>query len=223
MTFEEYVPLAQRTSDDVHDKLMAGTLGLIGESGEVVDMIKKYLIQSGDAPVMDREMLVKEIGDVCWYVAEFTAGVIANGGVEMVEKDFRWEEVERALTTDDKTVLLFEGLPTSCPTVDTLPEGKIRGTALWANFSAHVWRVCMYLARDIMWMTDTDSDAPGGYDVFETDTVAYTVLMHLRALLYLFQAGTLEETLVKNVEKLRKRYPDGFSAERSMHRERDDV
>lgn len=29
----------------------------------------------------------------------------------------------------------------------------------------------------------------------------------------------LDEILVKNIEKLRKRYPDGFDAERSMHRE----
>lgn len=29
----------------------------------------------------------------------------------------------------------------------------------------------------------------------------------------------LDEILVKNIEKLRKRYPDGFDAERSVHRE----
>lgn len=30
---------------------------------------------------------------------------------------------------------------------------------------------------------------------------------------------TLEEVIRQNIEKLRKRYPDGFDAERSMHRE----
>lgn len=30
---------------------------------------------------------------------------------------------------------------------------------------------------------------------------------------------TLEEVMRRNIEKLRKRYPDGFDAERSMHRE----
>ena len=30
---------------------------------------------------------------------------------------------------------------------------------------------------------------------------------------------TLEEVMGRNIEKLRKRYPDGFDAERSMHRE----
>lgn len=30
---------------------------------------------------------------------------------------------------------------------------------------------------------------------------------------------TLEEVMGRNIEKLRKRYPDGFDAERSVHRE----
>lgn len=30
---------------------------------------------------------------------------------------------------------------------------------------------------------------------------------------------TLEEVMARNIEKLRKRYPDGFDAERSVHRE----
>lgn len=30
---------------------------------------------------------------------------------------------------------------------------------------------------------------------------------------------TLEDVMAQNIEKLRKRYPDGFDAERSMHRE----
>lgn len=33
------------------------------------------------------------------------------------------------------------------------------------------------------------------------------------------QGYTLEYVLQNNVEKLRKRYPDGFSADRSIHRE----
>ena len=31
--------------------------------------------------------------------------------------------------------------------------------------------------------------------------------------------ATLEEVMAQNIEKLRKRYPDGFDAERSVHRE----
>lgn len=34
---------------------------------------------------------------------------------------------------------------------------------------------------------------------------------------------TMEHVMVANIEKLKKRYPDGFDAERSMHREDGDV
>lgn len=34
---------------------------------------------------------------------------------------------------------------------------------------------------------------------------------------------TLESVMEMNIEKLRKRYPDGFSADRSLHRQEGDV
>jgi NTP pyrophosphatase (non-canonical NTP hydrolase) len=39
-------------------------LGLAGESGEVVDLIKKDLYHGKD---IDRVKLIKELGDVAWY------------------------------------------------------------------------------------------------------------------------------------------------------------
>lgn len=41
-------------------------LGLIGEVGEIADLLKKHRHQGHD---LDRAMLVEEVGDVCWYVA----------------------------------------------------------------------------------------------------------------------------------------------------------
>ena len=49
------------------DSLMInGVMGLAGESGECVDMVKKYLFQGHD---LDKEHLAKELGDVAWYLA----------------------------------------------------------------------------------------------------------------------------------------------------------
>lgn len=70
MTINEYQRLALRTScadmpEDYH--LLNGALGLAGESGEVADIIKKDFFQGH---FLDREHVAKELGDVCWYVAE---------------------------------------------------------------------------------------------------------------------------------------------------------
>jgi NTP pyrophosphatase (non-canonical NTP hydrolase) len=51
-------------ADTVIDQLNLGALGLAGESGEVVDQIKKCLFQGHE---IDRLKMVDELGDVLWY------------------------------------------------------------------------------------------------------------------------------------------------------------
>lgn len=46
------------------------SLGIAGEAGEVADYMKKVI---GHGHALDRDKLVKELGDVLWYVA-----VLAN-------------------------------------------------------------------------------------------------------------------------------------------------
>ncbi len=74
MTFNEYEQLAQRTSNTniELDKLINGCLGLAGESGEVLDIIKKALYQGH---TMDIEKVAEELGDVLWYIAEICAAL----------------------------------------------------------------------------------------------------------------------------------------------------
>ena len=49
------------------DVLINGVMGLCGESGELIDLVKKHLAQGHP---LDKEKLAKELGDVAWYVAE---------------------------------------------------------------------------------------------------------------------------------------------------------
>ena len=54
------------------DVLMNALMGLCGESGEAIDIMKKHLYQ-GHA--LDREKLIKELGDIAWYLAEAATGL----------------------------------------------------------------------------------------------------------------------------------------------------
>lgn len=46
--------------------VLNGCLGLAGESGEVLDMVKKWIFHDSE---LDKDHLKKELGDVMWYVA----------------------------------------------------------------------------------------------------------------------------------------------------------
>ena len=70
MTVNEYQKLAMTTLNPALDKkdvLINGVMGLCGESGEAIDIVKKHLAQGHD---LDREALIKELGDIAWYLAE---------------------------------------------------------------------------------------------------------------------------------------------------------
>lgn len=47
--------------------LLNGCLGLSGEAGELNDLVKKWIFHKKP---LDREHMKKEIGDVCWYIAD---------------------------------------------------------------------------------------------------------------------------------------------------------
>ena len=42
-------------------------MGLCGESGEAIDIVKKHLHQGHS---LDKERLAGELGDIAWYLAE---------------------------------------------------------------------------------------------------------------------------------------------------------
>ena len=70
MELNEYQKLAMVTLNPAlrkKDVLINGVMGLCGESGEAIDIVKKHLAQGHE---LDREGLIKELGDIAWYLAE---------------------------------------------------------------------------------------------------------------------------------------------------------
>lgn len=70
MTVNEYQKQALATLNPAlseGDILINGVMGLCGEAGEAIDIVKKHLHQGHP---LDRKALAKELGDIAWYLAE---------------------------------------------------------------------------------------------------------------------------------------------------------
>ena len=78
MTVKEYQFLAARTINQALDEkelITNGAMGLCGESGEVIDLVKKWRAQGHE---LDRVHLTEELGDVAWYLAETATAIGAE-------------------------------------------------------------------------------------------------------------------------------------------------
>lgn len=94
MTINEYQKLAMVTLNPALDKkdvLINGVMGLCGESGEAIDIVKKWLAQGHE---LDKEKLAKELGDIAWYLAETAYALdipledILRGNIEKLAKRY---------------------------------------------------------------------------------------------------------------------------------------
>lgn len=80
MTINEYQRQANRTSAHLSnmEKIRNGCYGMCGESGECIDILKKYEFQGHD---FNKEKLIDELSDVLWYVAQTATGL----GIQLSE------------------------------------------------------------------------------------------------------------------------------------------
>ena len=70
MEINEYQKMAMTTlnpSLNKRDVLINSVMGLCGESGEAIDIVKKWMAHGHE---LDKEHFIKELGDIAWYLAE---------------------------------------------------------------------------------------------------------------------------------------------------------
>ena len=94
MEINEYQELAMRTVNprlDKRDVLINSVMGLCGESGEAIDIVKKWFAHGHE---LDTEHLKKELGDIAWYLAEaayaldMKLGDILEANIEKLKKRY---------------------------------------------------------------------------------------------------------------------------------------
>ena len=104
MTVNEYQQLAMATLNPALDKkdvLINSVMGLCGEAGEAIDIVKKWLAQGHE---LDQAHLAQELGDIAWYLAEAATALempledILSANIEKLKKRYpRGFEVQRSL------------------------------------------------------------------------------------------------------------------------------
>lgn len=90
---ENVLKTANPAIDTLEKKLSMGGLGLAGEAGEVVDLIKKILHHGKP---LDRGKLISELGDVRWYLEYLSIAldvsmeeIEAKNSEKLVEKRYK--------------------------------------------------------------------------------------------------------------------------------------
>lgn len=77
MTMNEYQKSAMRTASGVggacdDNLILQGAMGLNGEAGEVIDILKKHLFQGHE---LDKRHMAMELGDCLWYLSICAQGL----------------------------------------------------------------------------------------------------------------------------------------------------
>lgn len=107
MKINEYQKLCMRTANGLEsNELIAnGAMGLCGEAGEVIDLIKKWAFQGHRLRKQDIE---EELGDVLWYAAILCEGIgatmeeVMQKNIEKLKRRYPdGFEVERSVNRGD--------------------------------------------------------------------------------------------------------------------------
>lgn len=91
MDFNEYQEKANRTLLGNEQVLTNCALGLAGESGQVVNLVKNYTFRGSE---LDKDELTKEMGDVLWYLSQVAEWAdipfddIAKRNIQSLEKRY---------------------------------------------------------------------------------------------------------------------------------------
>ena len=101
MDFDEYQDATEETAIYPEDiGLIYTTLGLVGESGEIAEKLKKFLREGDDEYIEEME---DELGDVLWYLAR-----VADE-LDLSLDDVAEKNLDKLLDRKERNVLTGQG------------------------------------------------------------------------------------------------------------------
>lgn len=188
MNLQDYQGLAMRTSPEGHDRILNGCLGLVGETGEIVDILKKWRFQSGGLMSFPKEKLIEECGDVLWYCAELATGLEEDLAAIYNKASFEFDDM-RELNEEAPAEIFADRIAVAASRPFLTQDKPSTKNEIWIAVRK----------------AELKADIIG-------------ILSMIRDFLEIHCSSSLSDAMERNIEKLRKRYPEGFDPERSLHR-----
>lgn len=164
------------------------TIGLIGEVAEVVELLLT------NSPVYDAKNIVKELGDVLWYMSRL-----------LDDFDLDMEKVAKCTDTLSFGMSL---IPSEIKFRDAvgLHQTMIGHAKQMVSLAG---RISEHLKKHFFQKHDLD--------LYEVSYLCRK-LMYEMAMVAFWVHCTMEDVAERNIEKSRKRYPNGFTSENSIGR-----
>lgn len=206
MNFQEYAAKAHPTSSfyrregGIEHETMA-LFGLVGETGELVDLVKKHVFHDHPLDAAFRSKLVKEIGDVLWYIQESAHAL-------------GWDERER---NDALSALQFAS--PKMITETTIPVWNGESTLL-----LYTRRLAVNVGKFSSLADESISARQWIHDEEERLSNNSARRSRLREILFYLSAVAarlgiqMEEAAAENIAKLWARYGGKFSSAASINR-----
>lgn len=193
MTLKEFIIACKRTSRGAlttNERLTNFALGLTGEVAELVEIINL----GTDSPNLRKDTFAKEAGDVFWYLFMLLHEL---SGAE----DF---------STDYRALLSYGHGP-----ISFVPTSRF-----WDDFNKSISVGNVISEMNVVAGKIADEIKKGVFHGKMIETAQ--LVAKLGNLYWLLEfvlrcfSLTVEEVLKMNIDKLKRRYPDGFSPEMSM-------
>lgn len=221
MNFNEYKNKSMKTNG-CGKKINYFIYALNGEVGEFVDVIKKHLYHTHD---LDKTELLKEAGDIMWAMAYFENFV--DGRIDSDKVD----EYDKMITSSNyrnnanfNRIYNFSKSPRKSVINQMINVAVLEITAYAGQISDSISDTLSVLSL----FGSSYADVVNTFDVIRTNGSGE----HLRSIrvklekmlslisfvVYQLTNETLETAMIMNIEKLQKRYGNGFSSEKSIKR-----
>ncbi len=197
MNLLEYTELSSRTANGQkgNEELMHYALGTINElAGEISPYVANTLNLGLTHTLKDKDKLIAEFGDIMWYIVQLSSALDIPLHLQDSFLEVNWYQHEYLSRQELGKAYRADD--------DEISDLYLLSLSMVGELTEHIKKVCCFRHP-----RDNKKES-------RLLRAAFTCVLEL---MILFEVS-VTQVMVQNIEKLKKRYPEGFSVEDSIKR-----